>query len=358
MTQPDPPATPPNPTPPAVTPTPPAPAPQSPPPDPHAATPPPPLPDPDQGLDARYDLGRALIYPFTQGVTFFRVVPLPVITFFDFTTLLSSLALRGWRTQLTRRLGRGEAEPLPPFLSWGRVLVDGIVVTIMRYVYWVPLIVLMLFFSYGLIMVGWELAQWGYESYAADETQSAIAGFLNDVLTDLNLDDDSAAWVSQTFGFLLDPRLDVDADNAPPPTTLQDIWLQHRGILVAQSIAPTLYLVLVWPLYRVAMVRYALTGNVLAFFLIPQNLILGCRLLAPLLIVFFIWLFMRLLLLPIYIVLAFTVVLYPFANAIALPIHCWTTGYLYGQLAREMAPMLSGRVPAPRHPNAEITPVP
>ncbi|MEM6334204.1 MAG: DUF4013 domain-containing protein [Planctomycetota bacterium] len=313
---------------------------------------PPSPPHPDQTLDARYDLGRALIYPFTQGVTFFRVVPLPVITFFDFTTIFSSLALRGWRTQLTRRLGRGEPEPLPPFLSWGRVLVDGIVVTIMRYLYWVPLIVLMIVFSYGLLMVGWELAQWGYESYATDETQSAIAGFLNDILNDLNLEEDTAAWITNAFSPLLDPRLDVDAADAPPPTTLRDIWLKHRGILLAQSIAPTLYLILVWPLYRVAMVRYALTGNVLAFFMIPQNLILGCRLLAPLLIVFFIWLFMRVLLLPIYIVLALTVVLYPFANAIALPIHCWTTGYLYGQLAREMAPMLPGRVPAPATPPA------
>ncbi|MEM9916214.1 MAG: DUF4013 domain-containing protein [Planctomycetota bacterium] len=133
-----------------------------------------------------------------------------------------------------------------------------------------------------------------------------------------------------------------------------DALIKELILIVVITVAA---LVVTWPLYRVAVLRYAATGSLSAFFLVPQNL----------------WLVLRHY--PRLIVMGLSVLLVTFVHVLILggltatlvglvvavlatvPIYYAATGHLYAQMASRMAlthrwfvPVEAGAEDGPRKP--------
>ena len=84
------------------------------------------------------DFGLSFSFPFQDEDWIKKIVLTAVISFIP---VIGQFALMGWMVELTRRVIRGEAEPLPDWADFGGHLVLGLKMFVIGFVYALPLII-------------------------------------------------------------------------------------------------------------------------------------------------------------------------------------------------------------------------
>ncbi len=82
------------------------------------------------------DFGLAFSFPFQDEEWVKKVVLTAVISLIP---IIGQIALIGWLVELTRRVIRGDAEPLPDWADFGGILVLGLKMFAIGFVYAIPL---------------------------------------------------------------------------------------------------------------------------------------------------------------------------------------------------------------------------
>ena len=83
------------------------------------------------------DFGLSFSFPFQDEDWIKKIVLTAVISLIP---IIGQLALLGWMVELTRRVIRGDAEPLPDWADFGGILVLGLKIFVVGFVYSLPLI--------------------------------------------------------------------------------------------------------------------------------------------------------------------------------------------------------------------------
>jgi hypothetical protein len=84
------------------------------------------------------DFGLSFSFPFQDEDWIKKIVLTAVISLIP---LIGQFALMGWMVELTRRVIRGDAEPLPDWADFGGILVLGLKMFVIGFVYALPLII-------------------------------------------------------------------------------------------------------------------------------------------------------------------------------------------------------------------------
>ncbi len=87
------------------------------------------------------DFGLSFSFPFQDEDWIKKIVLTVVISFIP---VIGQLALLGWMVELTRRVIRGDAAPLPDWADFGGILLLGLKMFVIGFVYSLPLILLAL----------------------------------------------------------------------------------------------------------------------------------------------------------------------------------------------------------------------
>ncbi|MBE9478838.1 MAG: DUF4013 domain-containing protein [Chloroflexi bacterium] len=87
------------------------------------------------------DFGLSFSFPFQDEDWIKKIVLTAVISLIP---LIGQFALMGWMVELTRRVIRGDAEPLPDWADFGGILVLGLKMFVIGFVYALPLILIAL----------------------------------------------------------------------------------------------------------------------------------------------------------------------------------------------------------------------
>jgi len=233
----------------------------------------------------RPDYMQAVVWPFRRPNWPERMWWLPLV---HFVPMFNFIIMRGWRLDVVRRMSRNEPQPLPDLRDFGRFFADGLILWAMTGVYLLPQILLLALFGFKPIEAGLTVLFWLFRTLAGDAVSFGT------VLADLGL----AALVS--------------------------------------VILPIVYWLGTYPLYRVAMVRYAVTGKVSTFFDLFTNIRIAGTTFTAVMTVF------------IFEFLAATAfgllsgaLISTFIGSIAVPLVLfpalyWTTAYLFGVLGRHI----------------------
>lgn len=228
-----------------------------------------------------------LIFPYKQKKWFAKtwwLIILTMIPIFDF------VLLRGWRLILVRNMSKGEEEILPE-PSIAAMIKYGLVLWLMTTFY--VIIPTIIIFSVG-------------------------AGELGNLFSAL-----SCLW-SSIFGSSDDPSLYMCLKS-------------EAGEMVLRIIIEIIWLMVSGTLYRVAMIRYAITDKKRVFLSLPINAFLALRYIKSFIMM---WVFGVLLvaaLTLISMIFSATIVLTPFIPLVVLLVYYYSTGYEYGHLAHQMA---------------------
>lgn len=239
-------------------------------------------------LDGR----EALTFPFRRPDWLSR---LGWLAFVNFVPVLNLILLRGWRLDLTRRVGYGDPQPLPDLKDVGNFLGNGVILWTMTFLYNLPLFIIVLFLERDLPGNLWRLAVYFFNLLTDGEGASAA------------------------------------------------VFVELVARIAGQAIIPGLYALFAWPLYRAAMLRFAMTGSPGAFLKPVANLRLVVRHLNLFFLLFFFDLLSQTLLTVVGGALTAIGIGFLLVPAVLLPMYYWTTGHLYGQVAAALAPELAGR---------------
>ena len=87
------------------------------------------------------DFGLSFSFPFQDDDWIKKIALTAAISFIP---LIGQFALLGWMVELTRRVIRGDAEPLPDWADFGGILVLGLKMFVIGFVYSLPLILIAL----------------------------------------------------------------------------------------------------------------------------------------------------------------------------------------------------------------------
>ncbi|MFV9504969.1 MAG: DUF4013 domain-containing protein [Oscillochloridaceae bacterium umkhey_bin13] len=222
---------------------------------------------------------EAVRFPFRQPDWPNRLW-LPALIFF--IPVINVIIMRGWRLEITRRLGRGWTDRLPEPNGIVRYFFDGLKLWFMTGIYLIPQFLILLFFGLGPIETLFTILAWLF---------------------------------------------------SPERTSLFGLIGQIGLGSIIQLIVPLVYWALTYPLYRIAMVRFAYTGSLAVFFDVPTNLTIAQEHFG--------------LVVRVYLFEQLTSVLFVFLSSlfgvtgigvlvvagVLFPAQYWTTGYLFGSLA-------------------------
>ncbi len=87
------------------------------------------------------DFGLSFSFPFQDEDWIKKIVLTAVISFIP---VIGQFALMGWMVELTRRVIRGDENPLPDWADFGGILILGLKMVVIGFVYSLPLILLAL----------------------------------------------------------------------------------------------------------------------------------------------------------------------------------------------------------------------
>lgn len=234
----------------------------------------------------RPDYLRALTWPFQRPDWPERMWWLPLI---HFVPVFSFIMMRGWRLDVVRRIARNDSQPLPDMRDFGRFFADGMILYAMTGLFLLPQILLLAFFGFQPIEVALTVIFWVFQTFTGEAV---------------------------SFGALL-ADLGISA--------------------MVSVILPLVYWLGTYPVYRVAMVRYAATGKVSVFFDVVNNLRIAAANFAPV---------MTLFIFEFLVTVAFGflsgLVLSTIIGGIAVPLLLfpalyWTTAYLFGVFGLHVA---------------------
>ncbi len=240
---------------------------------------------------------EAIVFPFKQKNWLGKMWWLPIVPFFP---PFSFFIMRGWRLDLVRRIGKRNPDPLPNFGDIGRFFAEGILLWIMTGIYLLPLAVMLFLTSFSTLATVLEILGWVLER----------------IFTGNN-----------TISFAV---------------LLARIGFDRLFAAAVGGILPLLYVVLSYPFYRIAMIRYALGSNAFVFFDVVGNL----RRIPGNAIMLLSLLFMEILTGTLFVTISGFIAsslvglaIVPFVLAILFPLQYSITGYLFGSLAERMNPV-------------------
>ena len=232
------------------------------------------------------DKGNAVSWPFhQQGWPGSLWMPLIGSSLWPFGLLISL----GWSVEAICRLGRGAAQPLPRSRDLARIFKHGFVVMAAIFLYFViPLAIL-----YKLVEFSWITEIW-------------------DLIV--------AVWQALTH-----------TSDTPLTATVIKFLLK----LLANSTAPIVYMLIASPLFLVARLRYALTGQVRSFFNLFGNVGACFQSIGEILLYLFLGVVTKIAITFILAVVAPTVV------GVGIPIllsaaNTWILAYLAAKVAKKM----------------------
>ena len=84
------------------------------------------------------NIGASLRYTFDDQKWLEKIAIAAVLIL----TIIGWLAVLGWMLEILRRVVRGETEVLPPWSNLGKYFVDGLIVTVIAFLWSLPMIVL------------------------------------------------------------------------------------------------------------------------------------------------------------------------------------------------------------------------
>jgi hypothetical protein len=109
----------------------------------------------------RISLRRALAFPFTQKNW---PLALAYIGAIQFVPLLGYLVIRGWRFEIAKRVGNGDAAALPDWRHFVEHLKQGSILLGATIFHYIPLYLLLSMPRWGIIWTLLEIVRWCYES--------------------------------------------------------------------------------------------------------------------------------------------------------------------------------------------------
>ncbi|MFT7559751.1 MAG: hypothetical protein ACI93R_001666 [Flavobacteriales bacterium] len=226
------------------------------------------------------------VFPFYQKQWFGKTWWLAVLALIPIVDLI---LLKGWRFVLVQRMAVSEEQILPN-ADIGAFFKYGCVLWFMSIVYLIiPTIII---FSFG-------------------------AGELGNLFSALK-----CLWVS-VFGSSAD-------------ASLYRCLKTEAEELVTRVIIEFIWLIVAAPLYRVAMIRYAISGNKRVFLNLPVNAFIVLRHLKYFIMMWVFGLVMTAALVLVTMVMVATAVLIPLIPLVVLLVYYYTTGYEYGHLAHDL----------------------
>lgn len=246
---------------------------------------------------ARFSAAHSLNY--VEAVTFpFRrpdwLQRMWWLAFVDFIPVLNLILLRGWRLDVTRRIGYGNPQPIPELRDLGNFLGNGVILWFMTFLYHLPLFLVVFFFQRELPSTIWDIVVFLFKWMWGEEGESS------------------------------------------------GVFLKLLVQALGQAFIPTLFYLATWPLYRAAMLRFALTGSPGAFFRPFANLRLAVRHLNLFFLLFFFDLLSQTLLTVVGGALTAIGIGVFVIPMVLLPVYYWTTGHLYGRAASILAHEITG----------------
>jgi len=200
--------------------------------------------------------------------------------------IVDFILLRGWRLALVKRMATGEKEPLPnadviSFFKYGCVL-------------WFMTILYLIIPTIIIFSVG--------------------AGELGNLFAALNC-------------------LRVSVFSSGEGAGLVSCLQAEANELIIRFFIEAIWLVISTPLYRVAMIRYAITGKKRVFFNLPLNALIALQHFKTLFMMWVFGFFMVAILTLITLVFTSTFILIPLIPIVVLVTYYYATGYEYGHLA-------------------------
>lgn len=239
----------------------------------------------------------APVYPFLQKDWAAKMWIFAVLSY---VPILNVIIARGWRMDYIRRLGWREDRALPAPRDWPTFLKNGILLWLSTGVFLlVPAVVLTIFGLDGLLDL------W------------------NDVMGLLSL----------LSGYFLLGALPTDE-------FLRLLWafvLEELAATAIVFLVENIWLIIYIPIYRIGMIRFALTGNLFRSHLaVKKNLRFLFRNFVDILLMYAFNIFNVGLVLIVNVVLTATVVGVPLIPILLFFMPYWNSGYEYGLLARIM----------------------
>jgi GYF domain 2/Protein of unknown function (DUF4013) len=237
------------------------------------------------GAEDHLSIGAAFAFPFRRpdwAGSFWWVALM------SYLPVVNLLLLRGWRVDATRRIGMCNPQPFPQAKDLGRFGADGFILWLMSVIFWIPGLFLLVLFGMDSLARFLLLGRWAFEKIIG----GALTMTLESILTSIGI----------------------------------------AGLL--ELLIPFFYFMLLYPLYRAGMIRFALTGRASAFFDIPGNLRLAFDHFRDFMLVFFFdWAMVKVGIGLLSLVLSATGIGIGLIPGIVFPAYYWSTAYLYGALA-------------------------
>ncbi|WP_224996118.1 DUF4013 domain-containing protein [Cesiribacter sp. SM1] len=239
----------------------------------------------------------SFIFPFTQKDC---IQKMWIFVIMAYLPVINLLLLRGWRFEFVHRLGWHVENPLPRARDFFKFLSNGLLLWMLTFAYlMVPLALIALF----------GLGGWG-ELYR-----------------------DLVYLVELTFDFIFNTQLTLEL-------YVRSLWAFIKNEFIEQLLAfalENIYLVLYVPIYRVAMIRFAVTKRLFHSHLsIFKNLKFIFRNFLDLMLVYLFVLLNGVVAFVATLLLSMTVVLAPVIPVFVFFMYYWSSGYEYGHLARLM----------------------
>jgi hypothetical protein len=211
-----------------------------------------------------------------------------------FIPVIDLLVLRGWRLDVTRRIALGEPDVLPDGRDVVRFLANGVILWTMTLLYFVIPFLIIFATGTGTLRNIWQTVQWLYLTLLTDQ----------------------------------------------PTMPLTEILGQELGRFLGRVAIEGAWVVISWPLYRTGMLRFAITGNPLAFFRVFANLVVVLKNLRAFVMLFLYELPTFILMMVVSAILTATGLGALLVPAVSMPLYYWITGFEYGHLAHELGPQL------------------
>jgi len=235
----------------------------------------------------RVDLAAAVGFPFREPELVRRAWWVPLASF---VPILGIIAQRGWRLDIVRRVGRGQAPALPEPGDLGRFLSDGLLLWFTTIVVWAPFWVLSAIFGFEWLTGTLTVLWWALQTFFSESDVSFWA-LVGQVVTQLGV----------------------------------------------KLVGPALYLAIIYPIYRMGAIRFALTGRLSSFLQFGRNLRLLAKLLPEVMVIFFFdILILRVLAWAVDLFLLLVGVGLFLVPVVYFPTYYWITGHLFGQVAAKV----------------------
>jgi hypothetical protein len=214
------------------------------------------------------------------------------ISVIGFIPILDLLIFRGWRLDITRRIALGETDVLPNGRDVMRFLVNGAILWTMTLLYFIVPFLIIFASGTGSLRSIWQSLQWLYLTLLTDQ----------------------------------------------PTASLGEVLGQEIGRFLGRVAIEGAWVIISWPLYRAGMLRFAMTGNPLAFFRLFANLVVVLRNVKAFVVLFLYELPTFLLMTVLSAILTATGFGALLVPAISMPLYYWITGFEYGHLALKLSP--------------------